>query len=181
MAAGKKYQILVWVIVVLVATNLSMGISYMYHKNQETQVLKQIEAEEIEAPAQQRTRFFREQLNLNPAQVDVFRALNRDFNRNAWQIQHRLAALRLEMVNEMGQKESDMQKLDDTTNQIGDLHQQLKKQTIEYYLAMKEICTEEQQEKLHQLFLTILSGNEDVRLPQGGGRNRNNRWTNESR
>jgi hypothetical protein len=34
---------------------------------------------------------------------------------------------------------------------------------------MKEVCTEEQQEKLHQIFLSILEKNEDVQLPQGDG------------
>lgn len=175
MKAENKYRLLVWVIVILVATNLSMGISYMYHRQREKQDLEQVEEEKIEAPAQQRTRFFREQLNLTPAQVDIFRILNRDFNRTAWQIQFQLADLRKEMINEAGIKGTDQQKLNDIAMQIGNLHEELKKKTIQYYLAMKEVCTEEQQEKLHQLFLTILDENEDVRLPQGGGRFRNNR------
>lgn len=175
MATKNKYRILIWLIIVLVATNLSMGLSFFYHTKQDRQLSQQAEQANIEVPAQQRTRFFREQLNLNPQQVEVFRTLNRDFNRNAWQIQNQLAGLRRAMVNEMGHKDADEQELNDIATQIGELHIQLKKQTIEYYRAMKNECTDEQQEKLNKIFLSILNENEDVRLPQGGRRLRDTR------
>lgn len=175
MAAKNKYRILIWVIIILVATNLSMGLSFFYHTEQDRQMIKQTEEENIEVPAQQRTRFFREQLDLDPQQVEVYRELNRDFNRNAWQIQNQLSELRIIMVKEMGLKNPDTQKLEDIAIQIGDLHKELKNKTIEYYLAMKKVSTEVQQEKLHKIFLSILDENEDVRLPQGGRRYRRNR------
>jgi Spy/CpxP family protein refolding chaperone len=174
MRAQNKYRILIGVIVILVATNLSMGISILYHTRQDRQLTEPTPEEKIEVPAQQRTRFFREQLNLSPNQVEVFRELNRDFNRTAWQVQNQLAGLRRSMVNEMGVKEIDEQELNDITTKIGDLHEELKNETIEYYLAMKEVCNEEQQEKLHQIFLSILEKNEDVKLPQGRRGLRNN-------
>lgn len=175
MAAKNKYRILIWVIIILVATNLSMGLSFFYHTEQDRQLIEQAEEESIEVPAQQRTRFFREQLKLNPQQVEVFRELNRNFNRTAWQIQNQLTGLRRAMVNEMGLKDADEQELDDIAMQIGDLHEELKKETIQYYQDMKKVCTQEQQEKLHKIFLSILESNEDVRLPQGGRRLRNRR------
>jgi Tfp pilus assembly protein PilO len=104
MALRNKYRILIWVIVILVATNLSMGFSFLYHKQQDKKMLEQTEQEAIELPAQQRTRFFREQLNLQPQQMEIFRELNRDFNRTAWQINHQLESLRVDMVREMGTK-----------------------------------------------------------------------------
>lgn len=175
MAAKNKYRYLIWVIIILVATNLSMGLSFFYHTEQDKQVIKQTQEENIEIPTQQRTRFFREQLDLDPQQVDVFRELNRDFNRTAWQIQNRLSELRIIMVKEMGLKDPDTEKLDEIAIQIGDLHKELKNKTIEYYMAMKEVSTEEQQEKLHKIFLSILDENEDVSLPQNGRRYRRNR------
>lgn len=176
-----KYRILIWIIVILIATNLSVAVSYIYHRQQETATTEQAEENNEEAPGWRRTRFFRDQLNLSPEQVDVFRTLNRSFNRKAWKIQHQLAALRMEMVNEMGLKEADKQELDEIAIRIGNLHEELKKETIAYYLAMKEACTTEQQEKLHQLFLSILSENEDVQLPHEGGRFRNSRRAIEER
>lgn len=175
MAIKNKYRILIWVIVILVATNLSMGISFLYHKAQDKKQAEQTELEAIDLPAQQRARFFREQLNLQPEQVDVFRELNRNFNRTAWQINHKLESLRIEMVTEMGSKNPDRKKLGKIAKEIGNLHAQLKNETITYYLGMKEICNEEQQEKLNEIFISVLQRNEDVRLPQRGGRFRNNR------
>lgn len=175
MALENKYRILIWVIVILVATNLSMGISFLYHKQQDKKLLEQTEQEAIELPAQQRTRFFREQLNLQPEQVDVFRDLTRNFNRTAWQINHQLENLRVEMVTEMGSKNPDREKLEKIAQEIGNLHAQIKNETIAYYLGMKDACNEEQQEKLNEIFISVLQRNEDVRLPRRGGRFRNNR------
>jgi len=174
MAIENKYKILIWIIVILLATNLSMGISFLYHKQQDKQVAEQVEEEAIELPSQQRTRFFREQLNLQPHQTEVFRELNREFNRSAWQINHNLERLRINMVNEMGRENPDQQKLEDISEEIGKLHSLLKNETIKYYLAMKEVCTDEQKEKLNELFMSVLQQNEDVRLPQRGRRNRFN-------
>ncbi len=174
MAIQNKYRILIWVIVILVATNLSMGFSFLYHKQQDKKNAELTREEAIELPAQQRTRFFREHLNLEPQQVSIFRELNRDFNRTAWQINHQLEGLRIEMVQEMGDEHPDKKKLESISREIGELHTQLKNETIDYYLDMKKACTETQQEKLNELFISVLKKNEDVRLPQRGRRFRDN-------
>ncbi len=175
MAIENKYRLLVWVIIILIATNLSMGFSFLYHKLQDKKLAEKTEQQAIELPAQQRARFFREQLNLQPEQMDVFRELNRNYNRSAWQIKHRLESLRIEMVTEMGRKNPDRKKLSKIAREIGDLHAQIKNETITYYLGMKEECNDEQKEKLNEIFISVLQRNEDVRLPQHGGRFRNNR------
>lgn len=174
MAIQNKYRILIWVIVILVATNLSMGFSFLYHKQQDKKNAELTREEAIELPAQQWTRFFREHLDLEPQQVGIFRELNRDFNRTAWQINHQLEGLRIEMVQEMGDDHPDKNKLESISREIGELHTQLKNETIDYYLDMKEACTETQQEKLNELFISVLKKNEDVRLPQRGRRFRDN-------
>lgn len=174
MAVTNKYRILTGVIIILIATNLSMGISFLYHRQQDKKMVQQQQEASVEVPAQQRTRFFREQLNLRPDQVEIFRELNRNFNQTAWQINHRLERLRIEMVNEMGREEPDKARLKEVSRDIGELHTQLKDETIKYYMAMKEVCTEEQQARLNQLFISILQSNEDVRLPQRGRRFRHN-------
>jgi len=174
MAKSNKYRILIWIIVILLATNISMGVSFVYHKIQDKKMLEHPEEAAIEIPAQRRTRFFREQLNLNRDQINQFRELNRNFNQNAWQINHQLEALRIEMISELGKNGSDRDKLDSISNAIGKLHIQLKEVTIDYYLQMKEECNGEQQAKLNDIFMSMLKQNEDVKLPQYG-RNRLNR------
>lgn len=142
MITRNKYRILTWLVVILLATNISMGVSFIYHKQQDKKLLEQVNSEEteIEVPAQQRTRFFREQLDLQPAQVKVFRELNRDFNRSAWQITNQLAGLRIQMIEELGKEIPDSLKLNSITEEIGILHTELKKETIGYYRKMEEEC-----------------------------------------
>lgn len=174
MATRNTYRILIWVIVILMATNLSMGISFMYHKHQDRKFMEQLEEAAIKVPSEQRTRFFRDQLDLSISQVDVFRELNRSFNQTAWQITHQLEALRAEMVRELGEEKQNEKKLQSIAKDIGELHTQLKEVTIDYYNKMKAECNEEQKEKLNEIFISMLKKNEDVSLPEYGRRNRMN-------
>ena len=157
-----------WIIVILVATNLAMGISYIYYNQQDRMPDEQAEEAAIEIPAQQRARFFREQLNLSREQMNSFRELNRDFNQTAWSITHELQTLRLEMVRELGAENPNLEKLDSISSEIGLLHEDLKNETIDYYLAMREVCDENQQQKLNEIFLAMLQKNEDIKLPRNG-------------
>lgn len=168
MITRNKYRILVWIVVILLATNLSIGISYFYHKQQDKKLNEQVENAAIEVPAQRRARFFREQLNLNREQVNSFRDFNRDFNRTAWSITHELQALRLEMIRELGAENPNLEKLDSISTKIGLLHEDLKNETIDYYLAMRDVCDENQQQKLNEIFLSMLQQDEDIKLPRRG-------------
>ncbi len=168
------YRILIWLIVILMATNLSMGISFWYHKHEDKKQAEMLDEINIEMPAQQRTKFFREELNLQPEQVNKFREWNREFNRTGWSITHELENLRIEMITELGKEKPDQYTLETISNDIGKLHSELKKVTIAYYLKMKNECNEEQQKRLNEIFMSMLKKNEDVKLPGGYGRNRRN-------
>jgi len=168
------YRTLIYIIIILAATTLSMGISFWYHKQQDKKAEQELNEETIEMPAQQRTRFFREELDLQLSQMDVFREVNRNFNHQAQQITRELSALRVEMVVELGAENPDKNKLNSISDEIGKLHAVLKKATIDYYLAMKEECDEEQQKKLNEIFMSVLHTKEDVDLPQRGRRYRGN-------
>ena len=174
MTKRNTYRIFIWVIAILLATNLSMGISFLYHKQQDKKVLEQMEEAAIEVPAQRRTRFFREQLNLRFDQMDTFRTLNRTFNQTAWNITHRLEFLRIEMISELGKENPNKKRLDSITKEIGELHTKLKKETISYYMGMRDACDETQRKKLNEIFMSMLKKNEDVKLPEYGRNRRNN-------
>ena len=167
MESKYTYRMLIWVIVILAATSLSMGLSFWYHKQQDKKAAGQNE-QQIEMPSEQRTRFFREQLNLRQDQIDIFRDLNREYNRSARRISYRLEEFRTEMVEEMGKKDPSQDDLDSISENIGELHSELKKVTIQYYLDMKEVCDIGQQEKLNDIFMSMSKSKEDVSLPQRG-------------
>jgi Heavy-metal resistance len=176
MVTKNSTRILIWVIVILLATNLSMGLSFWYHRQQDKKIAE-TNSEQVEMPSEQRTRFFRDQLNLNQEQVNVFRDLNRSYNRSARQVSDEMEQLRIEMVNEMGNAEPSKENLDSIAIKIGNLHTEMKKLTMDYFMKMKEVCDSSQQEKLKEIFLTASKSKEDVSLPQRGrrfGRNQKN-------
>jgi len=173
MISKVTYRTLIWIIVVLLATNLSMGLSFLYHKQQDKKFMEQMEETAIKVPSERRTRFFREQLNLDAEQLNSFRELNRNYNKTAWQITHQLEMLRRNLVQELGKENSNKKALQSISNQIGELHTELKNKTIDYYLGMKEVCNKDQQKILNEIFISMLKKNEDVSLPKHGGRRGN--------
>jgi len=175
MITKNKYRILIWLVAILLATNLSMAISFIYHKNREYNESEETQQTEFFVPEEQRSRFFREYLTLHPSQTEIFRELNRDFNRTASQINKQLNILRIEMVKELGRENPRQKELDAISEKIGELHTELKNVTIRYYLTMREQCNEEQEKKLNAIFMSVLRNNEDIKLP-GRGRRRGHNW-----
>jgi len=127
-------------------------------------------------PGEQRTRFFRDQLNLNAEQLDEFRDINRTFNRTARNIEMNLAQLREDLINELGTPNPDSIRLNQMATEVGNNHCKLKQVTTTFYLDMKKICTAEQQTKLHEIFQSMLNKDNQVNLPQPG--NQGGRWRN---
>jgi len=167
MANKNTYRILIWVIVILVATNLSMALSFWYHKEQD-KINTENKSGQTTMPSEQRTRFFRDELDLNLTQVDQFRDLNREYNRSARPISNQLENLRVQMVSEMAKEEPSKQVLNSIAEKIGENHSELKQLTVRYYLGMKEVCDSAQQKKLEEIFLTVSKAKEDVSLPKRG-------------
>jgi Spy/CpxP family protein refolding chaperone len=175
MNATNKNRILIWVIVILVATNLSTIGSFYYHRISEAKETKQENQNTI--PGEQRTRFFRDQLNLNDEQIDQFRDINRAFNRTARSIETNLTQLREDMIKELGTQNPDSARLNQMATQVGNNHRELKQVTTTFYLDMKKICTAEQQAKLHEIFQSMLNKDNQVNLPRPG--NQGGRWRNQ--
>lgn len=174
MNATNKYRILIWIIVILVATNLSTIGSFYYHRMTEAET--KLEGQNA-IPGEQRTRFFRDELNLDADQLNQFREINRTFNRTARAIEMNLARLREDLITELGTQNPDSTRLDQMAIAVGNNHRELKQVTTNFYLDMKKICTAEQQVKLHEIFQSMLNKDNQVNLPQPG--NRGGRWRNQ--
>jgi len=119
--------------------------------------------------ADQGTRFFGQQLGLDTGQTQQFREINREYNRNINGIAYDLEKLRREMVDEMAAKITDKDKLQAISREIGAKHEEMKNRTIDYYLKIKSVCNEEQQEKLYTLFLERIQKDEPVGSRPGRG------------
>ena len=176
MNPNTKHRILIGLIIILIVTNLSTIGSYYYHRIAEQKKIEVTSNEQSAVPGEQRTRYFRDQLNLDDNQTNSFREINRTFNRSARTIEENLAVLRKSMIDELGAPSPDTLKLRQLAAEIGNNHRELKEVTSTFYLSMREICTSEQQTKLHSIFQSMLNKENQVNLPQPGyqrGRGRN--------
>lgn len=172
MGKQKTYRWLIWVVVILLATNLSMAVSFYYHKKEERQEEATREETTAEAPLERRTSFFREQLGLRPDQMDSFRELNREYNRKSHAVARELEALRYEMIRELGKEKANQDSLYRITSEIGRHHRELKNSTIDYYQRMKEICSPQQCRRLNEVFMSMLNPAGNEQLPHRSRRNR---------
>lgn len=171
-----KYRTLIWIIVILIATNLSTIASFYYHRTAEMNPKAVGKDDQTNIPGEQRTRFFRDELNLDASQTDQFREINRTFNRTARGIEINLAQLREDMINELRTQNPDSTRLGQMAMEIGNNHRELKQVTTTFYLNMKKICNAEQQAKLHEIFQSMLNKDNQVNLPRPG--NQGGRWRN---
>ncbi len=159
-----KTKILAWLVVILLATNVSTILSFAYHRYTE---LKQESNEEMtQIPGEQRTRYFKKQLGLSPGQVDLFREVNRSYNQQARGITHELEFLRASLVDEMIRDTPDQSRLKELSVQIGEQHAQLKTITYSFYLSLKKLCNDEQKEQLAHIFRSLVSADQNIQLPQ---------------
>ena len=177
MNATNKYRILIWIIVILVATNLSTVGSFYYHRMMEVKISETKQEDQKAIPGEQRTRFFRDELNLDADQINQFREINRTFNRTARTIEMNLARLREDLITELGTQNPDSTRLNRMAIEVGNNHRELKQVTTTFYLDMKKICTAEQQAKLLEVFQSMLNKDNQINLPQPG--NQGGRWRNQ--
>jgi len=119
----------------------------------------------------------RERLELDEQQFSQYQELikeNREEQRN---IAMALAEKRNLMMQELAKDEPDQQKLDDLAREIGDLHTQLKRNTIDHFKQLRDICRPEQRKGLNQMILDMSHHRPHQpghnRPPEGRGMNRN--------
>ena len=125
--------------------------------------------------------YFHDQLSFNSEQMSRFVEFNPVFRENVSCINMNLNTLRQKMLSEMASGKYDTIRLNTLSDSIGILHANLKKVTYKYYLEIKNICDQQQQEKLEQLFSRMFAN--DSRMGQYGkggqqGRRRGRQFNN---
>jgi len=146
---------MVWVIVILALMNIATVATVIFNRNKAKNEVTAAAAGRPEAPvlaARYSGRYFRDQLGFNDEQMSQFAGFNPAFRKNVRNINKELDLLRDRMLSEMASKECDSVKLELLSDSIGYMHANLKKVTYKYYLDIKNICNQQQQEKLKELF-----------------------------
>lgn len=74
------------------------------------------------------------------------------------------------MIDEMASAGPDSRNLDSICTAIGGYHDRLKRVTVDYYLNLKEICNEDQKERLYGIFREMSDTEGDMnRFGRGRG------------
>ena len=173
-----KKTLLVLAITWLIVINISALVT-MFYKNRIQPPPPQASNNEFFQDARVRGmyRFLKDELHLTDEQFSQFKEINRRNMINSHQIVSNLNNSRREMMIEIAKENPNRKKLDNIATEIGTLHYELKKTTIDHFLALKQICNEDQQQELQQLFMKLLNEQDEMNPPfrERGRRHRKGR------
>lgn len=164
-----KTNILWWIIILLAVLNIATIGTIIYHNYTERDLNDAIMFEP-DAPVLN-GRYFRHQLDFNNSQMEVFRTNNQIFRPKANAIIHSINLKKNEMFTELKGSRPDTHKLDIISEEIGELHAELKKATVAFYLSLHEISNDKQKIELQKIFTPLF---ENISLPGSGNRRNHN-------
>ena len=144
-----KTKILWWIISLLVVLNLTTVITILY-RNHQVKIQKSTTATPLNWDSLSQTLEFctNEKCEINLRQ-EMFRT-------NTARIVASMDEQRRAMFEEMNQPKPDMEKLDKLSENMGELHAELKKIVAAFYLEIKGYCTtSKQKEDLKEIFTPL--------------------------
>ncbi|MFP4024758.1 MAG: Spy/CpxP family protein refolding chaperone [Thiohalospira sp.] len=153
-----KKHLIIGLIIFLVAVNIAALSTIIYRNRAMPQPIVESNYEQFRQRVDEQGmyRFFKDELQLSPEQFNRFREINEDNRQQSREIARKMHIKRLEMVEQISKENPDNKKLDQIALEIGTLHYELKRNTYHHFLELKEICNQEQQEKLQHLFMRMI-------------------------
>lgn len=142
----KRYNILKWILVVLLVLNISAIGTIIYHVYFDGGSEYQTSVNN-EAPL-----FLKEKMNLNNRQWDDFRRMHARFREESRYLFQEMATIRKEILEEVSKENPDREKLYELADKYGEQHALLKRKTIDHFLGMKDNISPEQ-ERMMNMFL----------------------------
>ncbi len=151
---NNENKILVWIIVLLAALNLTTIGSIFYHKNKEKKSTETVVTTgEGENPLS--GRFFMQEMGFDEDQMEIFRQANRQFKPKSNQIIYQMDSLKTLIFEELNKGNVDTLKIKQLNSEFGKLHADLKNETNNFYMKLKEVSNEEQSLKLKDAFAPL--------------------------
>ena len=161
----RNTKILTGIIVLLILLNLTIVGTILYNKS-EVANYKVQDNKEIAMPINHLGRYFREALNLSNKQHRAFQNIRHKYHENSDIVIKKMGKNRNDLLTELGKEKSDTITLNKLSQDLGTLHIELKKLTIQYYLNMKEVCNEKQKIKLFKTFKAMVNSNDIISMPE---------------
>lgn len=148
-------KVLIWLIIFLLLLNIAAISSMIYQRvrlAKDTSFIPHAPFHrDREMPGE--GRFLREFLELDTEQFEKFKVARHSFQMKAWEITEELREKKIEFLKELNRKNPDTGKIQKISEDIGDLHSDLRVETGNYYLELRAICHKEQQQKLYHFFM----------------------------
>jgi hypothetical protein len=167
-----KTKLYGWIIVLLVALNLTTIGTVVVHHLQHKQEQKTLILDP-ENNIRINGRYFRQELGFDNEQLQVFRVVNRTFQPEARAILEHIDSLKEKAFEELHGEHPDTVVLNKLAQEIGHQHGNLKYKTHHFYLTLKNTCNEEQAIKLQELFSPLFR--DGSCSPMGNKQRYNNR------
>lgn len=158
-------QWFLWAVIILVIINISMIAGFTYKAYIADNTVK-VDTSSLELPDQGWGPYFRDKLNLSHKQFRDFLSSRQEFHTSAMDITIELQSTRIGLLEEMSKPKPDTKKINRLAKKIGQLHTELKKVTVDYYLALKKECNPQQKKQLYKIFKQMLNA-EELDLPEG--------------
>jgi len=99
--------------------------------------------------------FVKRRLELDSKQFRKFQTLHKENMDSMKEIARELGRKRDTLMKELTRENPDSAKMDRLAGEIGDLHTQLKKSTINHFTKMKELCRPDQREELNKMIMEM--------------------------
>ncbi|MBS3771010.1 MAG: periplasmic heavy metal sensor [Bacteroidales bacterium] len=99
--------------------------------------------------------FIKRRLQLDQEQFREFQTLHKENMELMKGIARELSNKRDTLMEELAKEASDSSKMNRLAREIGTLHTQLKKNTIDHFTKMKKLCTPEQRERLNRMIMEM--------------------------
>lgn len=175
MSIFTRNKFLIFIILLLVATNVSTLIT-VWHKTGDNSTLQISNANDnIEQPRINRGRHFRDELNLSPKQFRQFRQFRQQYHPIVHELKTQMDTKRVDLLNELSLEQPDTLVLNQISKDIGEMHTLMKMATNNYFINMKSVCTPEQQVKLVDVFKAMLNTQNNMGMPNQGRQSRSHR------
>ena len=157
-----KNKILIWIIIILLAINVSTVVTIAYHFYSHGRTERINNRRHVRIPNKRFGRFMFRELGLSRSQRRNFQNFRAGYNHNAMNITKEMMEKRKEIFEELSKENPDTTKLYEMADAIGVYHKNLKKETIRHYLKMKKICNKPQQRKLLRIYNAMQNSKADI-------------------
>ena len=172
MSIFTRSKLLIFIILLLVATNISTIVTVWHKTNNQSEQYNIVSDNNIDQPRLQRGRHFRDELNLSPEQFRQFRQFRQQYHPIVHDLKTQMNYKRVELLNELSKVQPDTLILNQISIDIGVMHTEMKMATNAYFINMKSVCSPQQQEKLTEVFKAMLNPKNNMNMPNQGRQNR---------